>query len=150
MKWCFDHQQLKRKMKNTQKTKTIGKRTKRKMQRRTFLFTSFMLWFLEHPNKSVFLLVWAQKMNLLIHPVTARGDQQKCLNLRCCCRIDGSNTVMTVKQCGSACSQQEAAEDFLRSRLYGPGSRRTTSGDPNTSVLVSVLLEPPNSNVFLL
>lgn len=50
----------------------------------------------------------------------------KCLNLRCCCRIGGTYTVKTVKQHGSACSQQQAAEDFLRSRLYGPASRRTT------------------------
>lgn len=53
--------------------------------------------------------------------------QQKCVNWPCCCcRIGGSYAVTTVKQCSSACSQQQAAEDFLRSRLYGPGSRRST------------------------
>ncbi|TNM97671.1 nucleolar protein 7 [Takifugu rubripes] len=41
----------------------------------------------------------------------------------------GTYTVMTVKGSGSACSQQQAAEDFLRSRLYGPGSRRTTCNE---------------------
>lgn len=64
--------------------------------------------------------------NWTIQPGRRPAWRQKCLNLRCCCRIDGTYTVMTVKQCGSACSQQQAAEDFLRSRLYGPGSRRTT------------------------
>lgn len=51
---------------------------------------------------------------------------------------------MTVKECSSARSQQQAAEDFLRSRLYGPGSRRTTCRtEPlNGFVLVSWLLEP--------
>lgn len=57
---------------------------------------------------------------------------------------------MTVKQCGSACSQQQAAEDFLRSRLYGPGSRRTTCKKELISLLVSELLEPSDSSVFLL
>ncbi|TWW73072.1 hypothetical protein D4764_15G0004660 [Takifugu flavidus] len=47
----------------------------------------------------------------------------------CCCSFGGTYTVMTVKGSGSACSQQQAAEDFLRSRLYGPGSRRTTCNE---------------------
>ncbi|XP_075954312.1 U3 small nucleolar RNA-associated protein NOL7 isoform X1 [Anarhichas minor] len=43
--------------------------------------------------------------------------------------VSGNCTVTTVKERVSASSQQQAAEDFLRSRLYGPGSCRTTSNE---------------------
>ncbi|KAK9538417.1 hypothetical protein VZT92_003588 [Zoarces viviparus] len=43
--------------------------------------------------------------------------------------VSGNCTVTTVKERASASSQQQAAEDFLRSRLYGPGSCRTTSNE---------------------
>ncbi|KAM6919778.1 U3 small nucleolar RNA-associated protein NOL7 [Lycodopsis pacificus] len=43
--------------------------------------------------------------------------------------VSGNCTVTTVKARVSVSSQQQAAEDFLRSRLYGPGSCRTTSNE---------------------
>ncbi|XP_068582347.1 U3 small nucleolar RNA-associated protein NOL7 [Cebidichthys violaceus] len=42
--------------------------------------------------------------------------------------VNGNYKVTTVRQRVSASSRQ-AAEDFLRSRLYGPGSCRTTSNE---------------------
>uniref|UniRef100_A0A8C2ZTW4 Nucleolar protein 7 n=1 Tax=Cyclopterus lumpus TaxID=8103 RepID=A0A8C2ZTW4_CYCLU len=45
----------------------------------------------------------------------------------CCFSLKGKYTVTTVKERAAAASQQQAAEDFLQSRLYGPGSCRTTS-----------------------
>uniref|UniRef100_UPI0037E7596E U3 small nucleolar RNA-associated protein NOL7 n=1 Tax=Semicossyphus pulcher TaxID=241346 RepID=UPI0037E7596E len=41
--------------------------------------------------------------------------------------LKGNYTVATVRERSSASFQQEAAEDFIQSRLYGPGSCRTTS-----------------------
>ncbi|XP_034411736.1 nucleolar protein 7 [Cyclopterus lumpus] len=43
--------------------------------------------------------------------------------------LKGKYTVTTVKERAAAASQQQAAEDFLQSRLYGPGSCRTTSNE---------------------
>ncbi|TNN39231.1 Nucleolar protein 7 [Liparis tanakae] len=43
--------------------------------------------------------------------------------------LKGNYTVTTVKERVAAASQQQAAEDFLQSRLYGPGSCRTTSNE---------------------
>ncbi|XP_040027058.2 U3 small nucleolar RNA-associated protein NOL7 isoform X1 [Gasterosteus aculeatus] len=43
--------------------------------------------------------------------------------------LKGNYTVTTVKQSTLASSQLKAAEDFLHSRMYGPGSRRTTSNE---------------------
>ncbi|XP_056276275.1 nucleolar protein 7 [Pseudoliparis swirei] len=43
--------------------------------------------------------------------------------------LKGNYTVTTVKGRVAAASQQQAAEDFLQSRLYGPGSCRTTSNE---------------------
>nr|XP_043893412.1 nucleolar protein 7 isoform X1 [Solea senegalensis] len=41
----------------------------------------------------------------------------------------GSYTVTTVKEGTSVSVQQQAAEDFIKSRLYGPGSCRTTNNE---------------------
>ncbi|KAL7386785.1 hypothetical protein ABVT39_013667 [Epinephelus coioides] len=43
--------------------------------------------------------------------------------------LKGNYMVKTVKERGSASFQQQAAQDFLQSRLYGPGSCRTTSNE---------------------
>ncbi|XP_065809635.1 U3 small nucleolar RNA-associated protein NOL7 [Labrus bergylta] len=43
--------------------------------------------------------------------------------------LKGNYTVTTVRERASASCQQQTAEDFLRSRLYGPGSCRTTSNE---------------------
>ncbi|KAM9845313.1 U3 small nucleolar RNA-associated protein NOL7 [Aulostomus maculatus] len=43
--------------------------------------------------------------------------------------LKGNYTVTTGKERGLASSQQQAAEDFIKSRLYGPGSCRTTSNE---------------------
>ncbi|XP_073347306.1 U3 small nucleolar RNA-associated protein NOL7 [Pagrus major] len=43
--------------------------------------------------------------------------------------VKGSYTVTTVKERGKASFQQQVAEDFIKSRLYGPGSCRTTSNE---------------------
>ncbi|XP_076600787.1 U3 small nucleolar RNA-associated protein NOL7 [Chaetodon auriga] len=43
--------------------------------------------------------------------------------------LKGNYTVTTAKERGSASAQQQAAEDFIRSRLYGPGSCRSTSNE---------------------
>ncbi|KAM9349843.1 U3 small nucleolar RNA-associated protein NOL7 [Symphorus nematophorus] len=44
--------------------------------------------------------------------------------------LKGNYTVMTVKErAASASFQQQTAEDFIQSRLYGPGSCRTTSNE---------------------
>ncbi|XP_044076358.1 nucleolar protein 7 [Siniperca chuatsi] len=43
--------------------------------------------------------------------------------------LKGNYTVTTVKARASASSQQQTAEDFIQSRLYGPGSCRTTSNE---------------------
>lgn len=44
-------------------------------------------------------------------------------------RLKGNYTVTTMKERAVTTSQQRAAEDFLRSRMYGPGSCRTTSNE---------------------
>ncbi|XP_054480533.1 nucleolar protein 7 isoform X2 [Anoplopoma fimbria] len=43
--------------------------------------------------------------------------------------LKGNYTVTTGKESTLASSQQQAAEDFLQSRLYGPGSCRTTTNE---------------------
>ncbi|XP_078143694.1 U3 small nucleolar RNA-associated protein NOL7 isoform X1 [Centroberyx gerrardi] len=43
--------------------------------------------------------------------------------------LKGNYTVTTVKERPAASSQQQAAVDFLQSRLYGAGSGRTTSNE---------------------
>ncbi|KAM8728562.1 U3 small nucleolar RNA-associated protein NOL7 [Acanthopagrus schlegelii] len=43
--------------------------------------------------------------------------------------LKGSYTVTTVKERRKASFQQQLAEDFIQSRLYGPGSCRTTSNE---------------------
>ncbi|KAM3603898.1 uncharacterized protein V6R79_003765 [Siganus canaliculatus] len=43
--------------------------------------------------------------------------------------LKGNYTVTMVKERAKASSQQQAAEDFIQSRLYGPGSGRTTSSE---------------------
>uniref|UniRef100_A0A667YTS4 Nucleolar protein 7 n=1 Tax=Myripristis murdjan TaxID=586833 RepID=A0A667YTS4_9TELE len=43
--------------------------------------------------------------------------------------LKGNYTVQTVKERALASSQQQVALDFLQSRLYGPGSCRTTSNE---------------------
>ncbi|XP_026230696.1 nucleolar protein 7-like [Anabas testudineus] len=43
--------------------------------------------------------------------------------------LKGKYTVKTVKEQASASYQQQEAEDFIRSRLYGPGSCRTTNNE---------------------
>uniref|UniRef100_A0A8D0A0V8 Nucleolar protein 7 n=1 Tax=Sander lucioperca TaxID=283035 RepID=A0A8D0A0V8_SANLU len=43
--------------------------------------------------------------------------------------LKGNYTVQTAKERESASFQQQAAEDFLQSRMYGPGSCRTTSNE---------------------
>lgn len=43
--------------------------------------------------------------------------------------LKGNNAVMTVQEQTLASYQQQAAEEFLRSRLYGPGSSRTTNNE---------------------
>ncbi|XP_067462868.1 U3 small nucleolar RNA-associated protein NOL7 [Thunnus thynnus] len=43
--------------------------------------------------------------------------------------LKGKYTVTTVKERASASFQQQMAEDFIQSRLYGPGSCRTTSNE---------------------
>ncbi|XP_040911934.1 nucleolar protein 7 [Toxotes jaculatrix] len=43
--------------------------------------------------------------------------------------LKGNYTVATVKERGLASFQQQAAQDFIQSRLYGPGSGRTTSNE---------------------
>nr|XP_020482325.1 nucleolar protein 7-like [Labrus bergylta] len=48
--------------------------------------------------------------------------------------LKGNYTVTTVRERASASCQQQTAEDFLRSRLYGPGSCRTTSKDSEVHV----------------
>lgn len=42
-------------------------------------------------------------------------------------RLDEKYTVTVVSKDSLASVQQKVAEDFIQSRLYGPGSRRTTS-----------------------
>uniref|UniRef100_A0A3Q1IPU0 U3 small nucleolar RNA-associated protein NOL7 C-terminal domain-containing protein n=1 Tax=Anabas testudineus TaxID=64144 RepID=A0A3Q1IPU0_ANATE len=46
-----------------------------------------------------------------------------------CFSLKGKYTVKTVKEQASASYQQQEAEDFIRSRLYGPGSCRTTNNE---------------------
>ncbi|KAM9718992.1 uncharacterized protein nol7 [Menidia menidia] len=41
--------------------------------------------------------------------------------------LKGNYRVATLRAAAAACFQQQAAEEFLHSRLYGPGSCRTTS-----------------------
>lgn len=53
--------------------------------------------------------------------------------------ISGGYVVTTVEGRGSACVQQKAAEDFIHSRLYGPGSRRTTSKQEPITSQVSLI-----------
>ncbi|KAM3866111.1 U3 small nucleolar RNA-associated protein NOL7 [Diretmus argenteus] len=43
--------------------------------------------------------------------------------------LKGNYTVMTTKARAASSSQQQDAMDFLQSRLYGPGSCRTTSNE---------------------
>ncbi|GLD50680.1 nucleolar protein 7 [Lates japonicus] len=43
--------------------------------------------------------------------------------------LKGNYTVATLKERSMASFQQQAAEDFIQSRLYGPGSCRTTSNE---------------------
>merc|ERR1719357_1107592 len=43
--------------------------------------------------------------------------------------LKGNYTVTTVKERAAASFQQQMAEDFIQSRLYGPGSGRTTSNE---------------------
>ncbi|XP_034558970.1 nucleolar protein 7 [Notolabrus celidotus] len=43
--------------------------------------------------------------------------------------LKGNYTVTTAKERASASCQQQAAQDFIQSRLYGPGSCRTTSNE---------------------
>ncbi|XP_034744501.1 nucleolar protein 7 isoform X2 [Etheostoma cragini] len=43
--------------------------------------------------------------------------------------LKGNYTVQTGKERGAASFQQQAAQDFLQSRMYGPGSCRTTSNE---------------------
>ncbi|KAM4551531.1 U3 small nucleolar RNA-associated protein NOL7 [Odontesthes bonariensis] len=43
--------------------------------------------------------------------------------------LTGNYEVTTLKERGPACFQRQAAEAFLHSRLYGPGSCRTTSNE---------------------
>ncbi|XP_041805027.1 nucleolar protein 7 [Chelmon rostratus] len=43
--------------------------------------------------------------------------------------LKGNYTVTTVKERGSASFQRQTAEDFIQSRLYGPGSCRSTSNE---------------------
>ncbi|XP_041658439.1 nucleolar protein 7 [Cheilinus undulatus] len=43
--------------------------------------------------------------------------------------LKGNYTVTTVKERELVSCQQQAAEDFIKSRLYGPGSCRTTSNE---------------------
>ncbi|XP_059199788.1 nucleolar protein 7 [Centropristis striata] len=52
-----------------------------------------------------------------------RGKQAHARNLK------GNYTVTTVKEGAAVSFQQQAAQDFLQSRLYGPGSCRTTSNE---------------------
>ncbi|XP_029930782.1 nucleolar protein 7 isoform X2 [Myripristis murdjan] len=52
--------------------------------------------------------------------------QNKMPNVR---SLKGNYTVQTVKERALASSQQQVALDFLQSRLYGPGSCRTTSNE---------------------
>ncbi|XP_068604727.1 U3 small nucleolar RNA-associated protein NOL7 [Brachionichthys hirsutus] len=44
-------------------------------------------------------------------------------------RLNGNYAVMTAKERSSASVQQQAAEHFIQSRLYGPGSCRTTNNE---------------------
>uniref|UniRef100_A0A671X1L9 Nucleolar protein 7 n=1 Tax=Sparus aurata TaxID=8175 RepID=A0A671X1L9_SPAAU len=46
-----------------------------------------------------------------------------------CVSLKGSYTVTTVKERRKSSFQQQLAEDFIQSRLYGPGSCRTTSNE---------------------
>ncbi|KAA8587624.1 hypothetical protein FQN60_016486 [Etheostoma spectabile] len=43
--------------------------------------------------------------------------------------LKGNYTVQTGKERGAASFQQQAAQDFLQSRMYGPGSCRSTSNE---------------------
>ncbi|KAM6919185.1 U3 small nucleolar RNA-associated protein NOL7 [Xenentodon cancila] len=43
--------------------------------------------------------------------------------------LKGNYTVTTAREQETASFQRQAAEDFIRSRLYGPGSCRTTSNE---------------------
>ncbi|XP_018534367.1 nucleolar protein 7 [Lates calcarifer] len=43
--------------------------------------------------------------------------------------LKGNYTVATLEERSMASFQQQAAEDFIQSRLYGPGSCRTTSNE---------------------
>ncbi|AWP03569.1 putative nucleolar protein 7 isoform 2 [Scophthalmus maximus] len=43
--------------------------------------------------------------------------------------LKGNYTVATVKERSSATFQQQVAQDFIQSRLYGPGSCRTTNNE---------------------
>uniref|UniRef100_A0A8D3DVW9 U3 small nucleolar RNA-associated protein NOL7 C-terminal domain-containing protein n=1 Tax=Scophthalmus maximus TaxID=52904 RepID=A0A8D3DVW9_SCOMX len=46
-----------------------------------------------------------------------------------CFSLKGNYTVATVKERSSATFQQQVAQDFIQSRLYGPGSCRTTNNE---------------------
>uniref|UniRef100_A0A4W6BN06 Nucleolar protein 7 n=1 Tax=Lates calcarifer TaxID=8187 RepID=A0A4W6BN06_LATCA len=46
-----------------------------------------------------------------------------------CFSLKGNYTVATLEERSMASFQQQAAEDFIQSRLYGPGSCRTTSNE---------------------
>ncbi|KAI3374175.1 hypothetical protein L3Q82_006033 [Scortum barcoo] len=52
--------------------------------------------------------------------------------------LKGNYTVTTAKERASASSQQQAAEDFIQSRLYGAGSCRTTCKTAIVETLHSV------------
>ncbi|XP_054623982.1 nucleolar protein 7 [Dunckerocampus dactyliophorus] len=56
--------------------------------------------------------------------MTKQRNEQK---LGRCRNLEGNCNVMTVKPRELVSFQQKTAEDFIQSRLYGPGSRRTTS-----------------------
>uniref|UniRef100_A0A673AKU9 Nucleolar protein 7 n=1 Tax=Sphaeramia orbicularis TaxID=375764 RepID=A0A673AKU9_9TELE len=55
-------------------------------------------------------------------------QEQKVSVINCSCvSLKGNYTVTTVTKEPAASMQQRAAEDFIQSRLYGPGSCRSTS-----------------------
>ncbi|KAM8850381.1 U3 small nucleolar RNA-associated protein NOL7 [Spinachia spinachia] len=59
-------------------------------------------------------------------PEKVKGVKKKLKTAR---NLKGNYTVTTLKQSTLASSQLQAAEDFLHSRMYGPGNRRTTSNE---------------------
>lgn len=63
--------------------------------------------------------------------------------------MKGNYTVMLVKEQAAELHQQQSAKDFIRTRLYGPGSRRSTSMEAEAQTCKSKLHIPLKAELGL-